>query len=314
MDVEPVVGEEVAGGDLEVDEDGVPIRERVGRAAHALGSAGERLHEQRERHRRDDVIELRACAVAGLDPGRAPALDEHAPHGPLEVDGPARLAHGRGHPLVDHPCPAVRVGEAVDERPVLAALPEPERVLCRLEERELLDPLRGEVGVELATGDPPELFAVRLEEDLEEPPAEAPHDPGLERAVVRAGGSAAPAAAERLERVARHAARRLEEPEVRERIPRPERVMEESLLVVDPREPVDHRVVAPDDLEPEAVHARVGAEEAVGAEVDTLAPEGDRPREPTHAGRGLEHLPPDARLRKPVSGGEPGQAGAFMEP
>ena len=68
--------------------------------------------------------------------------------------------------------------------------------------------------------------------------------------------------------IAERTAAGLESAHVPQCIGRFERVVEESLAVVDSREPVDHAVVVAGQLEPEAVDAAVAAEEAVGAEVD----------------------------------------------
>jgi len=52
------------------------------------------------------------------------------------------------------------------------------------DQREVLDALRREVGRQLAHRDTPQLLVVGLEEVLVQPPAEAGHDPALERRLV----------------------------------------------------------------------------------------------------------------------------------
>ena len=54
----------------------------------------------------------------------------------------------------------------------------------RVDEREVLDALRGEVGRQLVDRDAPELLVVGLEEVAVEAPAEARRDPALERRLV----------------------------------------------------------------------------------------------------------------------------------
>ena len=108
---------------------------------------------------------------------------DDAAHRRVQLDAAAMFRDALGHPFVDHAGAAGGIGELIDERlvPILA---QAERGLDRFAEREFLDPLGGEVGVELIAGDAPQLFAVRFEEHLEEPPAEAADHPRFEGFVV----------------------------------------------------------------------------------------------------------------------------------
>src|SRR6185295_2386025 len=210
-----------------------------------LRRAGEPADEEGERHGGDDVVGLRGLPVLQLHAAGARAVEEDALHRALEVDAAAALAEELRHPFVDEAGAAARVGEAFGER-LVAPGAEGEGVLDRLEEGELLDPLGGEVRVQLRAGDAPQLLAVGLEEDLEEAAAEARHHPLLEAGALLGAAEAAGG-------VGGHAARGLQRPQLGERVERAERVVEEAAAVVDAREAVDEAVLSSDDLQPERV-------------------------------------------------------------
>src|SRR5688572_12384134 len=72
-----------------------------------------------------------------------------------EAYAAAATRHRRRHALIHDACSAVRIRELVDEGLVRVAATAEKRVLHGFEKRQLLDPLGGEVGVELGTGDAP---------------------------------------------------------------------------------------------------------------------------------------------------------------
>lgn len=97
----------------------------------------------------------------------------------------------------------------------------------RAPEGQPLDPLRGPVRVELAAGHAQELLGVRAEERLVEHPAEAGHDPRLERTVLHRWAKAR-------RRVAGDRSQRPPRPEVHQRVRGLERIVEEPPAVQDP--------------------------------------------------------------------------------
>ena len=177
------------------------------------------------------------------------------------------------HALVHHARAFKRVGKLVDQRFVFGAFPGKERILHRFEQTQLFDALRGEVRIQLLAGDSPELFAVRLEKNLEQPAPEPVHDPILEGAVLLDRRK-------RIRNIAEPAARRLERPKPGQCVKGLEWVIKELALVIDAREAVHHPVVAPNDLQPQLVDAAVAAEESVRPEIDGLVPQAKRSRQP----------------------------------
>ena len=86
--------------------------------------------------------------------------------------------------------------------------------------------------------------------------------------------------------------------------------MEEAALVIDARQPIDHAVIAADDFEPNVVDAGIVAEEAVGPEIDFLAPEVDGARQSADVFARLEDLDLHARLGELIGRGDSSRPGA----
>ena len=102
-----------------------------------------------------------------------------------------------------------------------------ERVDDRVAEREVLDPLRGPVGLDLGGRHAPHLLGVGLEEDAVEAPAEAGDDPALEVVWSFGGRHPRPDVGRRRTGAPRR------RPRLRERVHALERVVEELASVVD---------------------------------------------------------------------------------
>ena len=107
--------------------------------------------------------------------------------------------------------------------------------------------------------------------------------PVLEARRRRLRPRAAPEVGERAER-------RLDDPEARDDVLRHERVGEELALVVDPREPRPGEELVAEHLVPQALDRLQLREEAVAAEIEPVALELDRLRDPADDAVGLEDL------------------------
>src|SRR5205085_9211271 len=88
------------------------------------------------------------------------------------------------HRLPQLPRPEARVVKLGDEALDLVSLVAEERRLRGRGERQAFDPLRGPLRPDLGCRDAPDLLRVRLEEQLEETPAESVRDPIFERIVA----------------------------------------------------------------------------------------------------------------------------------
>ena len=185
--------------------------------------------------------------------------------------------------------PEPRVVELLDQRRHLPAL-QPEDRERRLEQREVLDPLRGPLRPDLRAGDPPDLLAVRLEERVVEPLAEADRHPVLERLGVLAAAPQAPEIRQRAEQ-------RLEDPESCEDVLRLQGIREELAVEVDAREARTRQELAAHHVLPEPLDRLQLREEAVAAEIEAVPVELDRLRDPAHGAVGLE----DGARRAPES-------------
>ena len=199
-----------------------------------------------------------------------------------------------------------RVVELRDEALDLVVLVAEERGLRGGEERQPLDALRRPLGADLGRRDAPDLLGVRLEEELEQPAAEAVRDPVLERVVdlVAAGRSAG---------VRRHAARQLDRAELADHVGAAQRVVEVAVVPVDPRHPRAPQELVAEHLVPERVDLDRLREEAMAAEVEAVAVALDRLRDAADLVVGLEDERAPARLAQQVPGGQTGRAAAEDE-
>ena len=141
-----------------------------------------------------------------------------------------------------------------------------QRVHDRVEQREVLDALGGEVGRQLVDRDAPELLVVGLEEVPVEAPAEAGDDPALERRLVLRRADAGPD-------VGQHAAGTPRQmPRFLQRVRRLQRVVVVLALVVDAAHAgPQHEVLVGQDLVPEGLDLLHLGEEAVAADVEAPA-------------------------------------------
>ncbi len=224
----------------------------------------------------------------------------------VHVDGPAVAIHAVAGRFPHLAGAEPRVVEAVDQRLDHLAVPLASRgqegVQDGADQVESLDPLRGPFGGDFRGGHAPDLLGVRLEEDLEQHAAEAVDDPVLEALL----GADRPHP--RLE-IAEDHERRSPDPEVPEGVGRLERIVEESLVVVDPAEAVAYDQLVAEDLLPDPVHFLALREEAVAADVEAVAFILVGAADPAdHRGVGLQDhasVPVPGEL---VSGREPGGA------
>src|SRR5262249_41692223 len=137
----------------------------------------------------------------------------------------------------------------------------------------------------------------------EEPAAELVGHPVLEAPGV---GDREPAGLE----VRQHAAGRLDDAELAQRLAGLERVGEELAAVIDARGPRPLEHVVGEDLGPEVFHLLPLGEEAVAADVEVEPLVAGRAGDAADVGRvGLQDGHLDALLTKEVGGGEPGGPG-----
>ena len=206
------------------------------------------------------------------------------------------------HRAPHHPGSEPRVVELLDEgldgRPRLDEHAEDGRP-----EREVLDPLRRPLRLELRAGDAPHLLRIGLEEGPEEPAAEAVGHPLLE-------GVFAPVGKHLPAQVAQHDQQRAPQPEAGEGVERLERIVEEAPVVVDAREPGPAQEVCTEHLPPHLLHLVHLGEEAVAAHVEVKAPVALRAGEPADDGALLEHHRAQAPPRQLVRRGEARRARA----
>jgi hypothetical protein len=164
-------------------------------------------------------------------------------------------------------------------------------------EREPLDPLGRPLGAQLGAGDAPDLLGVGLEEDREETVPEAVGHPLLEGVLLLVGPDL-PA------QVAQHHQDRLDDPEAHQGVERLERVVEEAVVVEDPRHAGPAQELAAEHLLPDLVHLVHLGEEAVAAHVEVIALVLERAGKPAHVRVLLEHGGPVPELGQLAGGGE----------
>jgi hypothetical protein len=154
--------------------------------------------------------------------------------------------------------------ELGDQRLDLVALVAEERGLGGGEEREPLDPLRGPLGPDLGRRDAPDLLRVGLEEEVEEPLAEAVGDPLLEVVLLALGLRQRP-------QVGEAGARQLDGAELLDDVAAVERVVEELAVPEDARHPGAQQELLTHHLVPEVVDLLGLGEEAMAAEIEAVA-------------------------------------------
>ena len=168
----------------------------------------------------------------------------------------------------------------------------------RVPESQALDALGRPVRLDVGRRHPPDLLGVGLEESPVQAPAESPRRPALERAEVLRRVHTDP-------EKRKAAPDRLHQPEARERVVEPDRVVEVGPVVVDPAQPgPDEEVLRTEDLVPQVLDLRHLREEAVPPEVEPpslpLHGAGDPADDSVH----LEDRARSAPLRELVRGGQ----------
>jgi hypothetical protein len=206
--------------------------------------------------------------------------------------------------LPHHPGPVLRVLELLDQRgDVLLVALRHEGVDDRLLQVEVLDPLRGEVGLELVGWDSPHLLGVALEEVLEEPAPESRDDPPLELVLVLRRADLGP-------HVRQHDPHRLDRAHVLEDVHGAERVVVELAAVVDAAHPrTEEEVVVGQDLVPQRLDLGHLGEEAVAADVEPPAVTFDGAADAADLIGSFQHRRRDPFLVQLEGGGEPGRTG-----
>ncbi|GGL85472.1 hypothetical protein GCM10011594_01420 [Nakamurella endophytica] len=200
VDVDPVVREPGGLRHHQGDGEDVAVVQRGRGIEHPLRRrrrhAGDQIAERHGGHHVGDRDPLapattrtagttRTNGTAGADRDGAarPAVD--ADHRRVHPDLDTRVLDLLPHPVPHHPGTEFGVVELVDQRgdrgPVAL---QAERVPHRREQRQVLDPLRRPVGLDLPGVDAPHLLGVGLEERAVQPPPETRGDPALEVALV----------------------------------------------------------------------------------------------------------------------------------
>src|SRR5439155_24308715 len=164
-----------------------------------------------------------------------------------------------------------------------------------------LDALGGPLGADLGCRHAPDLLVVRLEEQLEEAPAEAVRDPILERlvALVAPRGRA---------QVRRDAARQLDRPELAHDVGTAQRIVEVAAVPEDARHARPEQELLAEDLVPQRVDLDRLRKEAMTAEVEAVPVDLDRLREPSDLPLRLEHDDVAPCLAEQVARSQAGRA------
>src|SRR5208337_5600533 len=155
------------------------------------------------------------------------------------------------------------VDQSLDHLALARLKPPEQSVHHRRDKAQALDPLGCPVGRDLAGGHAPQLLRVRLEEDLEQFPAEPIDDPGLE-------GSLRPDRAQSRLEVTEQDPGGTPGTELPERVHRLERIIEEFAVVVDPAQPRASDELAAQDFAPEGVDLAALGEEPVAADIEPV--------------------------------------------
>jgi hypothetical protein len=226
-------------------------------------------------------------------------FDAHAGDRRLEADLPAQRADVVGHRLPHLAGPVAGVVELADEARVLVVLVAEEGRLGRGEEVEVLDALRRPLGTDLRGRHPPHLLGVGLEEELEQPLAEAVRDPLLQGLLLAL-------ALQRRPQVGEHGPSELDRAELLDDVSAAQGVVKELAVPVDARHARTAQELLAHDLVPEGVDLLGLGEEAVAAEVEPVAVALDGLGDAAELILGLENDDRAPLLGQQVAGSEPG--------
>ena len=301
VDVNPVVWKEVRLVHDQTDGEEVAVDELRCGVADRRGRRGRELRDKLgDGHTRDEVEALDQLLPPGgtdddaVDPAAGP------PHG---HDLAVEPKHGlvslkiRSDRFPYHPRTEPGVLELLDES--LDRRPWPhEHVQERCPQREVFDALRRPLRPQLRARDPPDLLRVGLEEGQEQTPAEPIRYPLLEGVLTRIREEL-PA------EIAEHDPDRHERAELEQRVERPERVVEETTVVVDAGEAGPPEQIVPEHLMPDLLHLRDFREEAVASHVEAEALERLGARETADPGALLDDDGTEAGLRQLARGRQP---------
>src|SRR6266478_6118403 len=169
-----------------------------------------------------------------------PAGARHAEHIGVQPDHPAPALDLALHGPPHHSRPEPRIVELLDERADrLAGLPV--HLQEQRAQREILDPLRRPVGLQLGAREAPHLLRIGLEEREEQTSPEPIRDPVLERVLV-------PVREEPPLDVAQDDAEALPGPQAAQGVHGPEGIVEEPPLVIDAGQPRAADEIVAEDL------------------------------------------------------------------
>jgi hypothetical protein len=297
VDVDPVVREQVLAVDHERHGQEVAVAQALRGALDDARRGGAGEADRRAQGQGGDHLAGLDALAAGLERHDAAVAD-------LELRDRRVEPHlaAVGDDLVGHRLPHLAGAEAgvvelVDERLDLVALVAHEGGLGGRPERQALDPLRGPLGADLGGRDAPDLLGVGLEEEVEQPLAEAVRDPLLEVLLAPLGLHERP-------QVREAGAHELDGAELLDHVRAAERVVEELAVPVDARHARALEELLAHDFVPEVVDLLGLREEAVAAEVEAVAVADLGLRQAADLALGLEHDHGLALLREQVAGGQ----------
>ena len=297
VDVDPVVRERIGMVEHQRHDHEIAVFQLVGggndlrwrRRVHAM-------HQLAQRHRVDEGV---ACLdvsadlagpgvlLTNLDPGDPHVLMDHPLHPGLHPHLGAVVLQDRGHLLPHLAGAEAGIFELLDQ--ARGVVRPGEGVPDRLEQRQVLDPLRRPVRPDLGAGHAPDLFGIGFEEMRIEPVAEAVHHPLLEGFF----------AAVREDLVAQQAgddAEGLVEADVAQRVHRLQRIVIELVAVIDPAQPGHGDEILPHDRLPDLFDLAHLGEKAMSADVETIAAMAFGARDAADDHSGFQHDRFDRRI------------------
>src|SRR3989304_271824 len=200
----------------------------------------------------------------------------YADHIGFQLDASPARFHELGGPAPHHPRPEARIVELLDERldDLLPLRPE-ERVADGDRERQALDALRRPLRANLRARDAPHFLGVRLEENAVELLAEAVGHPLFKRVLTRIREDLRGQIAQRDVRAG-------EQPEVGERLKRPEGVIVKLAPVEDTRDARADEEVRAEEVAPELLDLAALGEKTMSADVEVVVFVGFRARDAAH--------------------------------
>ena len=156
--VDPVVGGEIGGTDIEINENRIAKRQLGRRRPAVCWYVIELIDQEGQGHGRDDLSIRGVPPIAELEPGHSTVLREYALDRLSKVDRTSEFPHAGGHRFIHAAGPFPRIRKLIDERLMGGCLGK--GMLDCLAQGELLNPLGREIGVEFLTTNPPQLLTI----------------------------------------------------------------------------------------------------------------------------------------------------------